>query len=143
MTRHRLYIYFFLSERMGGIKADFVVLYLSACHINISVTTDRIIIKLPFILLDMSPSPAAQKVNHTQDATTFHVFLSRGLEWARSEMRPIADQTPYKAMQHPRSFVPTPKGTFAVRTQPSPLECWMPSERSSGKQPARHNPGPS
>lgn len=40
---------------MGGIKAGFVVLYLSACHINISVTTDRIIIKLPFILLDMSP----------------------------------------------------------------------------------------
>lgn len=51
---HHLSIYFFPSGRMGSIKASFVVLYLSACHINISAKTDPIIIKLPFVWLDMS-----------------------------------------------------------------------------------------
>lgn len=39
---------------MGGIKAIFVVLYLSACHINSLVTTDSIIIKLPSVWPSLS-----------------------------------------------------------------------------------------
>lgn len=49
---------------MGGIKACFVVLYLPACHINISVRFDLIIIKLPFVWLDVSLWPVAQSQAH-------------------------------------------------------------------------------